>query len=234
DYMGKLGDDETLCMTLLSAAEWTVDLLNFLLRQLEALHKIEPPLKKDPTVTKFHDVYLRFVQMMSENGMVDNSRDPSDYNEGGYVTSIAFEIDAGIFYYKQTKSSNEACDLIQRIVEIEKVHEPQKKASELEGKKLDPSISIKYIEHQIELVKQFPMEKLYSEAVYLIPKVCPRDKIRPMVCEAIDYVAKISGAMVKERVRFWREHPENVASKSMDKRHNSNGLNEKLESLLNV
>ncbi|KAL3653670.1 hypothetical protein CASFOL_003351 [Castilleja foliolosa] len=99
---------------------------------------------------------------------------------------------------------------MKEIEKLENDHHMDKKMDKAHEMSIDPAISKKYIEKQIELVKKLPVDDLLHEVNE------PIDDIRSR-----DFHVKMK--------KFWQGCP-SLATEGSD--HNSNGLNETLESLI--
>ncbi|CAA0813039.1 Unknown protein, partial [Striga hermonthica] len=239
NYLAQVSLDESLCFTLVNAAKWTVDMLDLLLRQLEDLcEKSGIPLKleNDPAAANLETVFLRLAHMLKDNGVISSIETP-EYDKEHYVTCVSFEIADGVLCYQRTKASDRASALLQVMAQVDDDHEREKKAAEAEGKMLAPSISKRFIEKQIEVVKKFPVEELYVEAEKLVSKICPIEEKRLMGREIRLYITKTNRAMIVEIKGFWQQYVEpssldDVGSQGAGIRHDLNGLNKTLDSLL--
>ncbi|CAA0813038.1 Unknown protein, partial [Striga hermonthica] len=208
NYLAQVDFDESLCLSLANAAKWTADMLDLLLRKLEALSEksgIPIKLENDPAAANLETVFLRLAHMLKDNGVIRNI-ETAKYDKEHYVRRAP--ITPGVIWYKRTKANDRASVLLHLIAQVEDDHEREKKAAEAEGKMLAPSVSKCFIEKQTELVKKFPVEELYVEAEELVSKICPIEEKTLMGREIRMYITKTCRAMIVERKCFWQQYTE--------------------------
>ncbi|GFP94759.1 hypothetical protein PHJA_001620300 [Phtheirospermum japonicum] len=231
EYLDQVEKEEDRCLGLLSAAQWTKQMLDLLHKNLKAVSEKSLTLKNIHSTSELKVTFLKIAQMVIDNKLLskpdnfpgDGDGDDNDDDDG----DVLDEIKTGFSHYKNTKAEGKAYDLLKGIENLEKDHEKAKETAEEQKKVLDPSISKTCIEKQIEM---FPVKELQLQAEEMIAEICPRDIHRKMFIKAREYIYTTCYAIIIESKEFWRGC---TSLESKDNEHSLNGLNQTLDSLIN-
>ncbi|CAA0824699.1 Unknown protein, partial [Striga hermonthica] len=231
EFDKKLDRDDTVCTSLSTTAKWSRILLDSLFRHLkEVYEKLGVPFTLHSD-NNFGDIAVRIHKKLIDYHLLDETEEVEP-DDKFLLSPISDKMPHLFFLYDGTKVKDEAFHILKIIAKLEKEHEMKKKAAQEHGEVLDPLISKKYIEEQIKLVEQLPVEGLQEEATEQIPIVFLAPQTRVVVEEVLSLIDKTCRAVVKERNVFWKQNPECRASASESKGHHLNGLNKTLDSLL--
>ncbi|KAL3653665.1 hypothetical protein CASFOL_003346 [Castilleja foliolosa] len=205
-YLSETSDKEDLCLDIATCVNWTKCLLDLLLKNLKAVCKdSRVPLKLQKcSVSRLDTLDKEITQKLRDVKVI--GPDQHDYSQ--YSTPTVLDtLRNGYYEFGKTKAKNKAFDIIKKIEKLENDHNMEKKIAEAQKSSIDPAVSKKYIEEQIEFVEDIPVDELLQEFNELIGNMRPRDY----------------------HIEFWQGAP-SLATGGTD--HNSNGLNETLDSLL--
>ncbi|KAL3653643.1 hypothetical protein CASFOL_003324 [Castilleja foliolosa] len=217
DYHSETNDKEDLCLGIFTCVNWTKWLSIMFLKNLKAVCKesrVTVKLEKC-SVSRLETLDKQLFQKLIEHKFVgppdekDQDRDAVDSEDSTTTDSyhVLKTLRHGYYHYGKTKAKYKALDIIKNIEKIENDHDMDKKIAEAQKTSIDPAVSKNYLEKQIELVEELPVDELLYEFNELIGNMRPRDYL----------------------IEFWQGAP-SLATEGSD--HNSNGLNETLDSLI--
>ncbi|KAL3653644.1 hypothetical protein CASFOL_003325 [Castilleja foliolosa] len=231
NYLSQMNRKEELCLTICSCAHWTRKMLHLLQNKLK-------PVYEELGVPLEHEEYARFEvidekvkQKLRDCGLLHKPEEKDDvtYSDIPESRTVLDYADTGDFNYSQTKAKDKACNIIKDIEKLEKEHDKDKQTAEAQKNSIDPAVSKMYIEKQIELVKDLPVEDLLDEVEALIRDIHPRDEKYEKFDESRNYIYSTCAVIITKKNEYWQ----GALSLAIEGgHHNSNKLDEILESLL--
>ncbi|GFQ08126.1 hypothetical protein PHJA_002956600 [Phtheirospermum japonicum] len=217
------------CFNLSAASGCSVDILDLLRHNLKVVYaKLGLSFTLGGSKCELKDVELKIQGLISDNGlMLGGDNDVDDLDETILVPSktICQIIIFGLHLYSKTKVKEEAHHLLNEVLRLERMHEAAQISAEGQGEMLDPLISKRYIEQQIE---GLPVEKLIPEVEDEIDKVSHITRNVDKLVEAKSCILGVSRYMVGTRNVFWQEYQEKHKGITG---HDSTGLKDTLEKL---
>ncbi|KAL3653645.1 hypothetical protein CASFOL_003326 [Castilleja foliolosa] len=226
NYLSQLNRNEELCLTICSCAEWPRKMLHLLQNKLKAVcEELEVPWE--------HEEYARFevideaiTQKLRNCGLLGKPEEKDD--DDTYSVAIPESrtvldyADTGDFLFNQTNIKNDACNIIKDIEKLEKDHNK-------DNNSIDPSVSKIYIQKQIKLVKDLPVEDLVDEVEELIAFIHPRDKKFNKFHESRNCIYCTCAVIITKKKEFWQGAPSLAIEGG---HHDSNKVDKILDSLL--
>ncbi|KAL3653646.1 hypothetical protein CASFOL_003327 [Castilleja foliolosa] len=234
NYLSQLNRNEELCLTICSCAEWSRNMLHLLQNKLKAVYEELGVPWEHEEYDKFEVTDEEVKQKLRDCGLLGKPEEKGDvivtYSaaipESPTVLDYA---DTGDFNYSQTKAKNDACNIIKDIEKLEKEHDKDKQTAEAQKNSIDPAVSKMYIEKQIELVKDLPVKDLLTEVEALINYIHPIHDKYEKFDESRYYIYNTCAVIIKKKKEYWKGAPSLAIEGG---HHNSNKLDEILESLL--
>ncbi|KAL3653672.1 hypothetical protein CASFOL_003353 [Castilleja foliolosa] len=232
-YQSQMENKEHLCLSIFSSAEWTKRTLGFFQKKLKAVSEksgVSWTLGKSSSAAKLEVIVEEIDQMVRGCDLL--REDDDDYafdDDDDEAYDVLRNMESGLYYYKNTKAKDKAYALIREIEKLEKDCEMDMITAKAQNKSIDPAISKKCIEKQIELLKTLPVEELKHEIKELIAEIHPIHVHMKMFLKAKQSTYIICGAIIVKRKMFWQKYS-SLATK--DNGHNSSELKETLDSLI--
>ncbi|KAL3653716.1 hypothetical protein CASFOL_003397 [Castilleja foliolosa] len=177
--------------------------------------------KSDSAAAQLKRIDKKIAESLRDAGLLGDPGDTYSDDDDSAATdnnvNILDKIKTGRFRYRNTKAKDEAYVLFEGIENLEKDWLMHKETSEAHK-----------LERQIEIVKKFPVGKLQDEVEELIEKIPSREFFSMIFGKARDYIYNVSYSCIRKRQEFWKGF--SLPTKGND--HNSNGLKETLDSLI--
>ncbi|KAL3653622.1 hypothetical protein CASFOL_003303 [Castilleja foliolosa] len=234
-YLVQMDRKENLCISIANCAGWNKRTLEFFQKKLKAVsEKSGVPWTPIKCISTAEDIDKEITHMLRKCGILPqlNDDDDDDDDDDSAIVDdddddddddVLGSIDYALFYYKKTKSNNNAYAILQEMEKLEKDRQMEE-----QNKNLDPAFSKNYIEKQIEELKKLSVEDLRNEVKKVIAEIRPKDH-RKLFEEARQSMYDACYAIIGKRMEFWQKSP-SVANEGNE--HISNGLEETLNSLL--
>ncbi|KAL3653664.1 hypothetical protein CASFOL_003345 [Castilleja foliolosa] len=237
NYLCQTNDKEETCMNISTCVNWTKRLFNMFQKNLKAVCKeLEVPLKLDKcsrleTLDKY--VTQKLIDCQIIGPRVEKDQDPDTVDSEDSTPSDSYivleTLGHGYNHYERTIAKDKAFDIIKKIENLENAHDMAKKIAQAEKMSLDPAVSKNYLEEQIEYVEKLPIDELLHEFDELIGRFHTRDYHNAVYDKAREFISKTCFDMIEKGKKFWQGAP-SLSTECSD--HNSNGLNETLDSLI--
>ncbi|KAL3653666.1 hypothetical protein CASFOL_003347 [Castilleja foliolosa] len=231
-YNSETNDKEELCSGISDCADLTKQLFDLLQKKLKAVYEeLEIPWEVDnsSSAANLGIVDEKIFQTLIDRGLSGepDEKDPNVHYPND--SNVLNKIRIGYYRYGKTKAKDKAYPIMKDIEKLEKDHQMEEKMAKAQKTSLNPAISKKYLEKQIELVKKLPVNDLLHEVNELIGDIRSRDFHLKMYEEARELISKTCFAIIQKRKKFWQGAP-SLSTEGIG--HNSNGLNETLKSLI--
>ncbi|KAL3653671.1 hypothetical protein CASFOL_003352 [Castilleja foliolosa] len=229
-YNSETNDKEELCSGISGCADLTKQLFDLLQKKTQGSELgVSWRVDDSSSAAKLGIIDEKITRILIERGLCGepDEKDPNlhDLDDDDVLETIHI----GYYRWGKTKAKDTAYAIMEEIEELENDHNMEKKMAEEQNTTIDPAISKKYIEKQIELVKKLPVDDLLHEVNELIGDIRSRDFHYKMYKETREFISKTCFAIIQKRKKFWQGRP-SLATEGSD--HNSNGLNETLDSLI--